>query len=57
MAMKLDEYCRIYYELKDGEKPTKSQRNSVSRMCREKRLDAVKSGNRWFIKEKELEDG
>ena len=57
MAMKLDEYCRIYYGLKDGERPTKSQRNSVSRMCREKRLDAVKSGSRWFIKEKELEDG
>ena len=50
MIMNLDAYCRLRYGLADGEKPTKSQRNTVSAMCRDGVLDAFKSGRRWLIR-------
>ena len=50
MIMTIDQYCRVRYGLEKGEKPTKSQRNTVSCMCREGRvLGAFKSGRRWLI--------
>lgn len=54
MVMNLDEYCRLRYGLRDDEKPTKSQRNTVSEMCRHGVLDAFKSGRRWLIRLKEV---
>ena len=51
VVMTLDQYCRMRYGLSDGEKPTKSQRNTVAAMCREGSLmrQAFKSGRRWLI--------
>ena len=54
MVMNLDTYCRLIYGLQPGEKPTKSQRNTVSEMCRRGTLDAFKSGRRWLIRVKEV---
>lgn len=54
MIVSLDAYCRIVYGLPDGQKPTKSQRNTVSEMCRKGTLDAFKSGRRWLIRLKEV---
>ena len=54
MVMNLDAYCRLRYGLQANEKPTKSQRNTVSEMCRRGVLDAFKSGRCWFIKIKEV---
>jgi len=54
MVMNLDQYCRVRYGLEKDEKPTKSQRNTVSRMCRDGTLDAVKSGRKWIINERRL---
>lgn len=53
MLMNIDAYCRLHYGLPDGQAPTKSQRNTVSEMCRRGTLDAFKSGRRWFIRIKE----
>lgn len=57
MVMTLDGYCRIRYGLRDDEAPTKAQRNTVSRMCRQGTLPAFKSGKRWFIKDGRFDDG
>lgn len=54
MIVSLDAYCRLVYGLPDGQKPTKSQRNTVSEMCRRGTLDAFKSGRRWLIRLKEV---
>ena len=51
MVVNLDAYCAIRYGLEGP--PTKAQRNTVSKMCRDGKLDAYKSGKRWFIR---LED-
>ena len=48
--MRIDRYCRIRYGLKDGEKPTRSQRNTAAAMCRNGTLDAFKSGRVWLIR-------
>ena len=52
--LSIREFCFIYFqdELRkttDGE-PTKSMRNTISRLCRDGIVDAVKYGRRWFIK-------
>ena len=52
--LNLDAYCRLRYGLADNEKPTKSQRNTVSEMCRRGVLDAFKSGRCWLIRIKEV---
>lgn len=51
----LDAYCEIRYgpEFKRTRESVKSKRDTVSRLCREGKLDAFKSGNRWLIR---LED-
>ncbi len=54
MIVSLDAYCRLVYGLPDGAKPSKSQRNTVSEMCRKGTLDAFKSGRRWLIRLKEV---
>lgn len=54
MIVSLDAYCRLVYGLPDGAKPSKSQRNTVSEMCRRGTLDAFKSGRRWLIRLKEV---
>lgn len=45
----IERYCRWFYELADGERPTKSQQVTVSRQCNNGTLPAVKVGGRWFI--------
>lgn len=42
-------FCKWRYELPDGAEPTKGQLNSVTRMCREGTLPAVKVGKQWRI--------
>ena len=55
MYVNVDDYCRIRYGEgwdSTGEK-RKSKRDTVSRMCRDGVVSAVKSGRRWLIR---LED-
>ena len=56
MVITLDQYCRIRYGLGSGETPTKAQRNTVSKMCRDKVVPAFKSGRRWFINDERFTD-
>ena len=53
VVVNVDAYCEIRYGLA-GVEPTKAQRNTVSKMCRDGTLDAFKSGKRWLIR---LEEG
>ena len=50
-------FCRWRYELPDGEEPTKGQINTVSKMCREGVLPAVRVGNQWRIDTKRIMEG
>lgn len=51
--MTLDEFCKMRYGRADPDyKPTKSHRDTVSWMCRNKTLPAKKVGRRW-----EIDDG
>jgi len=51
MVVTLDQYCQMRYGLGDA-RPTKAQRNTVSKMCRDGALrkQAFKSGKRWLIR-------
>ncbi len=42
-------FCAIYYGLGDDDEPTKAQRNSVARMCRNGTIPALRIGKRWFV--------
>ena len=47
----VEEFCKWRYQgkLRDG-KPTKAQKNTVARMCREGKFKrAFKLGKNWFI--------
>ncbi len=50
--MTVDDYCELVYkdEFRKSKASMKSKRNTVSRMCRDGVLDAVKSGRRWLIR-------
>lgn len=50
-------FCRWRYELPDGAEPTKGQINTVSKMCREGVLPAVRVGNQWRIDTKRIMEG
>ncbi len=45
----VERFCRWFYELPDDAKPSKSQANTVSQMCRDGVLPAVKVGIKWRI--------
>ena len=53
--IRLDEFGELYYRL-GGEPITQSQRTTLNWMCREGSLkkNAVKLGNKWFIKKEAL---
>lgn len=42
-------FARWLYELPDGAEPTKGQLNTVTKMCREGLVPAVKVGRQWRI--------
>ena len=48
----VEEFCRLYYRdrLAECDKPTKSMRDSVSRMCRNGTVDSRKVGGKWFVR-------
>ena len=48
--MNTESMARVLYGVADGEAPTESQLNSVTEMCRQGKLDAVKAGRRWLIR-------
>ena len=51
--MTLDDFCKLRYGRADPDyRPTKSHRDTVSWMCRNKTLPAWKVGRRW-----EIDDG
>lgn len=49
MIVNLKRLCRIKYDLADDEEPTKAQVNTVTKMCRDGTLDAIKVGRQWLV--------
>ncbi len=50
-------FAHWWYELPDGEQPTKAQMNSTSQRCRDGVLPAMKICGEWRIDMKELMEG
>lgn len=49
-TMSLRKFCRVYFELEDGDEPTKAQENTVSKMFRDGSVKgAFKLGRKWFV--------
>ena len=47
-------FCRWKYNLPDGTEPKKSQVNTVSKLCRDGKLPAVKLCGEWRIDVSEI---
>ena len=47
--MNLRQFCRVKYGLPEGAEPTKAQLNTVTQMCRDGKLDAIKVGRQWLV--------
>lgn len=50
-------FARWRYELPDGAEPTKGQLNTVTKMCREGTVPAVKVGTQWRIDTRKILEG
>lgn len=50
-------FARWRYELPDGAEPTKDQINTVTKMCREGAVPAVKVGTQWRIDTRKILEG
>ena len=48
--MNVEQMARLMYGLDDCETPTKSQKNRVTELCRDGKLEALKVGRRWLIR-------
>jgi len=48
--LNVEQMARAMYGVPDSERPTKSQRNRVSELCRDGKLNATKAGRRWVIR-------
>lgn len=47
----LDRFSRWFYQT---DAPTKGERDELTKMCRERRLPAVKLGRKWFVDTREI---
>ena len=50
-------FARWRYELPDGAESTKGQLNTVTKMCREGIVPAVKVGTQWRIDTRKILEG
>lgn len=48
--MNVEDVARALYGTPEGERPSKSQLNSVASLCRNGKLQAMKAGKRWLIR-------